>query len=78
MVEITPSPVDENCYVSTAIDAGYEKRLNNKNISPLQEVFQWPNTPIRRVNRNTTYMQFLTIYRAWKGLFQDKEKRRGC
>jgi hypothetical protein len=64
MVEITPGPVDENCYINTAIDAGYEKRLNKKNISPLQEVLQWPNTPIRRVNRNTEYMQFLITHRA--------------
>jgi len=62
MVEITLSTVDENCYINIAIDAGYGKRLNNKNISPLQEVLQWSNTPIRRVNINTMYMQFLITY----------------
>jgi hypothetical protein len=51
MVEITPSPVDENCYINTTIDAGSENQLNNKNISPLQEVLEWPNTLKRRAKR---------------------------
>jgi len=56
MVEITPTPVDENCYRNTALDTGSENRLNNKNISPLQEVLQWPNTLKRRVKRITMNM----------------------
>jgi hypothetical protein len=50
VVEITPSPVDENCYINTAIDAGYEDKLNSKNISPLEDVSHWLKTPTRRVN----------------------------
>jgi hypothetical protein len=56
VVEITPSFVDENCYIHTAIDSGSENRPNNKNISPLQEVLQWPNTLKRRVKRITMNM----------------------
>jgi len=51
MVEITPSPVDENCFINSTIDAGYEIGLNNKYISPLQDLLQWPNTIKRRVKR---------------------------
>jgi hypothetical protein len=39
VVEITPSFEDENCYINTAIDAGSENRLNNKNISALPRSF---------------------------------------
>jgi hypothetical protein len=56
VVEITPSSVDENCHINTAIDAGSENRPNNKNISPLQEVLQWPNTLKRRVKIITMNM----------------------
>jgi len=34
VVEITPSCVDENSHINTAIDAGSENRPNNKNLSP--------------------------------------------
>jgi len=45
MAEITPSTLDENPGTYTAIHSGYENRINDKHISPIQEALQWPNTP---------------------------------
>jgi hypothetical protein len=73
MVEITPSPVDENCYINTAIDAGYENGLSNKNASPLQEVLQWPNTIKRRVKTITMNMLCVITYPG-KLYFKTKKK----
>jgi hypothetical protein len=72
VVQITPSQVDENHCINTTIDAGSENKLNNKNISPLQ----WPNTPKRRVNRNTKNILFVIRRRAWTSLVQDKEDKK--
>ena len=73
MVEITP--VDESCFINTTIDAGSENGLNNKNISPLQEVLQWPNTIKRRVKRITVNMLFVITWHG-KLSFKTKKKKR--
>jgi len=47
VAEITLSTLDENSGTSTAIHRGSENRHNDKHISPIQEVLQWPTPPKR-------------------------------
>jgi hypothetical protein len=54
---------------------GSENRLNNKHISVLEEVLQWPNIPKRMFERITDRMQFVITCRLWEVLFQEKENR---
>jgi hypothetical protein len=49
VAEISASTVDENSYTKNVIHTRSEIRLNNKHISLLQEVLQWPNTPKERL-----------------------------
>jgi hypothetical protein len=56
MAGITPSTLDENSYINNVVCTRSEIRLNNKHISPLQEVLQWPNTPKRMFKRITDRM----------------------
>jgi len=72
MVEITP--VDESCFINTTIDAGSENGLNNKNISPLQEVLQWPNTIKRRVKRITVNLLCVITWHGKLSLKKTKKK----
>jgi hypothetical protein len=48
MPEITPSTMDENPGICTAINTESENRLNDKHIFPIQEALQWSNTPKRK------------------------------
>jgi hypothetical protein len=52
MAEITSGTLEENPDTSTAIHTGSENRRNDKHISPIQEVLQYPNTPKRNTERN--------------------------
>jgi len=53
MAEITPSTLDQNPRTSAALDMQSENGLNDKQISPIQDVLLWSNTPKRKFNRNT-------------------------
>jgi subtilase family serine protease len=72
MAEITLSTLDENSSTSTAIHTGSENRHNDKHISPIQGVLQWPIPLKRKFKRNTERMPFVITCRAWKALFQEK------
>jgi hypothetical protein len=56
MAEITPSALGENSCTNNVIHTGSEIRLNDKHVSLLQEVLQWPNTPKRTFKRITDGM----------------------
>jgi hypothetical protein len=58
------------------VHTGSENRLNDKYISPLQEVLHWPNTPKIKFKGNTERIMFVIICRTWKALFQGKKTRK--
>jgi hypothetical protein len=60
----------------TAICTGSENRHNDKHISPIQEILQWPDTAKRKFKRNTERIPFVTTCTAWKALFQGKEEKK--
>ena len=74
MVEITPSHVDKNWYVHTAIDAGSVNRLKNKYISPLQEVSHWLDISTRKVKGITMNVLCVITYHG-KLYFRQRKKR---
>jgi hypothetical protein len=49
VAEITPCTLDKNPCTNATLDTQSEKRVNDKQISPNQEVLQWPNTPKKKV-----------------------------
>ena len=71
MVEITPSPVEDNCYINTDIDAGSENSLN-RHLSPARS-FTLAEHSDKKVYRITMNMLFVTVYRAWELYFKAKE-----
>jgi hypothetical protein len=75
VAEITPSTLDENPCTNSAVHTESEKRLNDKHTSLFQEVLQWPHTLTRTYKGITERMPFVITSRAWKALFQEKEKK---
>jgi len=59
MAEIPSSTLDENLGKSVATHTGPKNRLNDEQISPIQEVLQWPSTSERKFKRNTEKMTFV-------------------
>jgi hypothetical protein len=43
---------------NAALDMQSDKRVNNKQISPIQEVLHWPNTPKRQFKRTTCQLSY--------------------
>jgi hypothetical protein len=69
VAEITPSILYEYSCTNDVVHTGPESRLNDRHISLLQEVLQWPNTSKRMFKRITDRMRFVITCRAWKVLF---------
>jgi hypothetical protein len=75
VAEITSSTLDENSCTNNVVHTGSEIRLDDKQISVLQEVLQWANTPKRTLKRITDRMRFVITCTAFKVLFQEKENK---